>query len=47
MKNADSMIKSIVKRLDTNNDGKIQYEGESHLRSWWLMVLFGEFSVPS
>ncbi|EOO00441.1 putative calcium dependent mitochondrial carrier protein [Phaeoacremonium minimum UCRPA7] len=26
MKNADDMLKSIVKKLDTSGDGKIQYE---------------------
>lgn len=29
MKNADDMLKSIVKKLDTSGDGKIQYEGWS------------------
>lgn len=28
MKNADSMLKVILKEVDTSGDGKIQYEGE-------------------
>ena len=27
MKNADDMMKEIIKVVDTNGDGKIQYEG--------------------
>jgi len=27
MKNADAMLKDIVKKVDTSGDGKIQYEG--------------------
>ena len=27
MKNADDMLKQIIKTVDTNGDGKIQYEG--------------------
>lgn len=27
MKNADSLLKTIVQTVDTNGDGKIQYEG--------------------
>ncbi len=27
MKNADEMLKDIVKKVDTSGDGKIQYEG--------------------
>ena len=27
MKNADHMLKEIIKTVDSNGDGKIQYEG--------------------
>lgn len=27
MKNADHMLRKILDEVDTNNDGKIQYEG--------------------
>lgn len=27
MKNADDMLQEIIKAVDTNRDGKIQYEG--------------------
>jgi hypothetical protein len=27
MKNADDMLKGIIQMVDTNGDGKIQYEG--------------------
>jgi len=27
MKNADHMLKEIIRAVDTNGDGKIQYEG--------------------
>lgn len=33
MKNADDMMKEIIKVVDTNGDGKIQYEGE-HVVRW-------------
>lgn len=29
MKNADDMMKEIIQMVDTNRDGKIQYEGTS------------------
>jgi hypothetical protein len=28
MKNADDMLKGIVRMVDTSGDGKIQYEGQ-------------------
>lgn len=31
MKNADDMMKEIIKVVDTNGDGKIQYEGAHRL----------------
>lgn len=33
MKNADDMMKRILNEVDTNGDGKIQYEG-----TWRLML---------
>lgn len=43
MKNADGMMMEIIKAVDTNGDGKIQYDGAhalgSHvpfLLAWWL-----------
>lgn len=33
MKNADDMLKEIMKTVDTNRDGKIQYEGTA--TPWW------------
>lgn len=30
MKDADDMLKQIIKSVDTSGDGKIQYEGGSH-----------------
>jgi Ca2+-binding EF-hand superfamily protein len=29
MKNADDMLKSIIRMVDTSGDGKVQYEGLS------------------
>lgn len=31
MKNADDMLKDIIKVVDTNRDGKIQFEGTAVL----------------
>lgn len=33
MKNADDMLKTIIKVVDSNGDGKIQYEGREILDS--------------
>jgi Ca2+-binding EF-hand superfamily protein len=33
MKNADDMLKGIVKMVDTNGDGRIQYEGRLQLNA--------------
>ena len=33
LKNADELLRQIMDEVDTNHDGKIQYEGT--FRSWW------------
>lgn len=39
MKNADSMLKIILKEVDTSGDGKIQYEGRLELVSLFVKKL--------
>lgn len=39
LKNADALLKKIMTEVDTNRDGKIQYEGTLRaLQLWWRMV---------
>lgn len=48
MKNADSMLKVILEEVDTNGDGKIQYEGEldKRLRLKDLDAIAGQAPPP-
>lgn len=34
LKNADGILQEIIKVVDSNGDGKIQYEGRHHLDFW-------------
>lgn len=46
MKNADDMLTEIIKTVDTNRDGKIQYEGTT-VHSWEHPSLARVFNLDS
>lgn len=50
LKNADAMLKRIMKEVDTNGDGKIQYEGALStvlaLTQAWACVLLNASPLP-